>query len=160
MNSCLMTFLISFSSAPCSESRFIRYLGLNGIPWGQAASQRSPLRLILCISHPPADDLPREQVQHNRQVQPTFSCGQIGDVCRPFLVRLGRSEVALLLGGLEFAFQALDFGFLLGEGRDPASRKAGFTCVIVFGLLSNPTMNQVGGIPKSRAALEAVWPSC
>ncbi len=37
-------------------------------------------------SHAPANDLAREQVKHNRQVQPTLVGANVGDVCGPGLV--------------------------------------------------------------------------
>jgi len=43
----------------------------------------------------PADDPPREEIHHHREVEPAFPCSDVRYVGNPRLIRLGDREVAL-----------------------------------------------------------------
>src|SRR5674476_520703 len=47
------------------------------------------------LAHGPAHELACVQVEHQRQVQPTFVCRHVGHVGEPLLVRCQRLKVAL-----------------------------------------------------------------
>ena len=46
-------------------------------------------------THRPADDTPREQVDHGSHIEPAFRCPHIGKVSNPFAVGGGRFEAAV-----------------------------------------------------------------
>ena len=66
------------------------------LPLTQSHQQRRADQLLLhSLVHGPTDNASREQVKNHRQIEPSFLCGNVGDIGTPLGIRAFRCKITV-----------------------------------------------------------------